>query len=83
MNSTEVQDKFEMHALISQEIKRVITHHVTNLDRGFNEITLEGLDVIAHRIGSIIARGDGDPDDWYSIGSYAMVVGNRLTRNDD
>jgi hypothetical protein len=83
MNSVEIQNEFEMRALISQEIKRVITHHVANLDRRFDEVTLEGLDVIAHRIGSIIGRGANDPEDWYSIGAYAATVGNQLKKNND
>jgi hypothetical protein len=83
MISDEIQNEFEMHALVSQEIKRVITHHVANLDRRFDEVTQEGLDVIAHRVGSIIGRGDNDPEDWYSIAAYAVTVGNRLKKNND
>ena len=83
MNNSEIQSELETHALISQEIKRVITHHVANLDRGFDELTLEGLDVIAHRFGSIIGRGDNDPEDWYNIAAYAWTIGNRLKKNDD
>ena len=83
MNNVEIQNAFETHALISQELKCVITHHVANLDRGFDEVTEEVFDIIAHKIGSIIARNNNDPDDWYTIAAYAVTAGNRLKKNDD
>jgi hypothetical protein len=49
---------YAVHALITQDLKRVITHHVGHLDRRLDDDMQESLDMVAHKIGRIIA---GDP----------------------
>jgi hypothetical protein len=69
---------YAVHALITQDLKRVITHHVAGLDRRLDDDMQESLDMITHKIGRIIA---GDPrfaDHWADIAGYAQLVANRL-----
>lgn len=74
---------YAVHALITQDLKRVITHHVGHLDRRLDDDMQETLDMIAHKIGRIIA---GDPtvvDHWSDIAGYAQLVANRLRSAND
>lgn len=77
--------KFTGHALITQQLKNVMKHHVTDL----GDVTRctwghlaadqkEALEMIAHKIGRIL---NGDPDyadSWDDIAGYAKLVGDRL-----
>jgi hypothetical protein len=38
----------------------------------------ETLDMIAHKIGRIIAGNAAEPDHWRDIAGYAQLVANRL-----
>ena len=68
--------KFTDHALITQDLKRVIQLHTPG---GLDDDMLEALEMIAHKIGRILA---GDPhyaDSWLDIAGYAQLVANRLS----
>ena len=69
---------YAVHALITQDLKRVITHHVGDLDRRLDDDMQETLDMIAHKIGRIIAGNPAEPDHWRDIAGYAQLVANRL-----
>ena len=66
------------HALVTQDLKRVITHHVADLDRRLDDDMAETLDMIAHKIGRIIAGNAAEPEHWRGIAGYAPLVANRL-----
>ena len=74
---------YEVHALITQDLKRVVTHHVADLDRKLDDDMAETLDMIAHKIGRIIAGNPAEPDHWRDIAGYAQLVANRLERTND
>ena len=69
---------YEIHAAITQDLKRIITHHVGDLDRRLDDVMQETLDMIAHKIGRIIAGNPAEPDHWRDIAGYAQLVVNRL-----
>lgn len=73
---------YAVHALITQNLKRVITHHVADLDRRLDDDMQESLDMITHKIGRIIAGNPAEPDHWRDIAGYAQLVANRLAAND-
>ncbi len=75
--------RFDRHALITQEIKAVIRHHVHDLNRHLTADMDEALDMICHKIGRII---NGDPhyeDSWRDIAGYATLVADRLKEDLD
>jgi hypothetical protein len=74
---------YVLHALITQDLKRVIRHHVADLDVKLDDDMQETLDMIAHKIGRIIAGNPAEPDHWRDIAGYAQLVANRLERTDD
>lgn len=66
------------HATISQRIKRAFGdgHHISKL----NDMQVESLEMIAHKIGRILA---GDPDfrdHWDDIAGYAKLVADRCSK---
>ena len=71
---------YAVHALIAQDLKRVITHHVGHLDRRLDDDMQETLDMVAHKIGRIIAGDPGFADHWADIAGYAQLVANRLAQ---
>jgi hypothetical protein len=74
---------YVVHARITQDLKRVITHHVADLDRKLDDDMAETLDMIAHKIGRIIAGNAAEPDHWRDIAGYAQLVANRLEGGND
>ena len=74
---------YAVHALITQDLKRVITHHVADLDRRLDDDMQESLDMITHKIGRIIAGYPAEPDHWRDIAGYAQLVANRLEITND
>jgi hypothetical protein len=72
---------YEIHAAITQDLKRVIAHNVADLDRRLDDDMAETLDMIAHKIGRIIAGNPAEPDHWRDIAGYAQLVANRLERD--
>lgn len=67
-----------LHARVTQDLKRVISHHVADLDRRMDDDMAETLAMIAHKIGRIIAGNPDEPDHWRDIAGYAQLVANRL-----
>jgi hypothetical protein len=72
---------YEIHAAITQDLKRAIHHNVADLDRRLDDDMAETLDMIAHKIGRIIAGNPAEPDHWRDIAGYAQLVANRLERD--
>ena len=74
----ETHGDFEEHAMITQSIKKVLRSHayVENL----NSSQIESLDMIAHKIGRILAGNPNEPDHWRDIAGYATLVERRLTK---
>ena len=73
---------YEIHAAITQDLKRVINHHIGNLDRRLDDDMTETLAMIAHVIGRIIAGSPAESYNWLSIACYAQLVANRLEGTD-
>ena len=69
---------YVVHARVTQDLKRVITHHICDLDIKLHDDMAETLDMIAHKIGRIIAGNPAEPDHWRDIAGYAQLVANRL-----
>ena len=74
---------YVVHALITQDLKRVINHHVGDLDRRLDDDMAETLDMIAHKIGRIIAGNAAEPEHWRDVAGYAQLVANRLEGTND
>jgi hypothetical protein len=69
---------YMMHAVITQNLKRIMRNHIADLDRRLEHDMQETLDMIAHKIGRIIAGNPAEPDHWRDIAGYAQLVANRL-----
>jgi len=68
---------FDIHAHVTQEIKEII---YKSSKPQHNHMMLESLEMIAHKIGRIMA---GDPDfrdHWDDIAGYAKLVADRCTK---
>jgi len=74
---------YEIHAAITQDLKRVMRNHVCDLDRRLDDDMQESLDMIAHKIGRIIAGNAAEPEHWRDIAGYAQLVVNRLEGGND
>ena len=80
---TRTHGEYETQAGITQDLKRTIKHHVADLDRRLDDEMQETLDMIAHKIGRIIAGNPEEPDHWRDIAGYAQLVANRLEATND
>lgn len=70
--------KFTGHANVTQDLKKVIRHHLKQRDKKLADDQMEALEMIAHKIGRVI---NGDPDyadSWVDIAGYAKLVSDRL-----
>lgn len=68
---------YTVHADITQQLKNIMYPHITN---AHTNPMRESLDMIAHKIGRILA---GDPDfrdHWDDIAGYAKLIADRCTR---
>ena len=75
--------KFSEHARIAQWIKRCILCEAEREDR-FEQLTdteLESLEMIAHKIGRILAGNPHYEDHWDDIAGYAKLVANEIREN--
>lgn len=77
--------KFADHARITQEIKQVFRDHTPGgvMRHGehvafFEADQVEALDMIAHKLGRILAGDPNYADSWVDIAGYAQLVANRL-----
>ena len=71
---------FECHAAVTQDIKVTISHHVENFGQELTDMQKEALDMIAHKIGRIIAGNPNHHDHWHDIAGYASLVADKLRR---
>lgn len=67
---------FDAHALYTQEIKRI----VRKSEQCLTDAQLESLEMIAHKIGRILAGNADFRDHWLDISGYAMLVADILER---
>ena len=70
--------EFQFHAVVTQELKRVVQQQLQVRKKQLAPDQIEALDMICHKIGRII---NGDPDyadSWDDIAGYAQLVGDRL-----
>lgn len=70
--------QFKFHAVVTQELKRVVQQQLQVRKKQLAPDQIEALDMICHKIGRII---NGDPDyadSWDDIAGYAQLVGDRL-----
>jgi hypothetical protein len=74
---------YGIHASITQSIKACM--HLA-LDQGIpcwsklDELQRESLDMIAHKIGRILAGDPDFPDHWDDIAGYAKLVAERCSK---
>lgn len=67
---------FTDHASVTQELKEVMWH-----DPHYEKLTAvqrEALEMIAHKIGRILAGNHNHKDHWDDIAGYARLVAQRL-----
>lgn len=68
---------FSVHALATQEMKEAM--------RGYANWEIltpsqrEAMDMIAHKLGRILAGNPNHKDHWVDIAGYAQLVANQLT----
>ena len=66
------------HSECTQDLKDVISSHLSARSKMLMPDQQEALDMICHKIGRII---NGDPDyadSWHDIAGYAQLVADRL-----
>lgn len=69
---------YAVHALFTQGIKSVMCEDIGNWHK-LSDIQRESLDMIAHKIGRILAGDPDVADHWDDIAGYARLVAQRLT----
>ena len=71
--------EYSEHARITQNIKGIMldTGGVSNWQR-LNAIQRESLEMIAHKIGRILAGDPNVRDHWVDIAGYAQLVADRV-----
>ncbi len=69
--------KFEMQALIAQELKTIIKHYQEN---SMERYKIEALEMILHKIARIINGDSNHIDSWIDIVGYSQLVVNILKR---
>jgi len=76
-------ENYTTHAEVSQDLKRVITHHVAGLDRRLDDDMQETLDSICWAIGKMLAGNPREPQQWHGISNIALYVAMRLDKAND
>lgn len=67
---------FRDHSKISQELKRVVRSGVSFSQ--LNDIELEGLEMILHKIARIVSGDPHKKDHWVDQAGYSTLVANTL-----
>lgn len=67
---------FTDNAAISQRFKEIIREHDVNL----SDVQKEGLDMIAHKLGRILAGNPNEPDHYDDIAGYATLMSERIKK---
>lgn len=73
--------EFSDHALITQQLKDVMRS--TAGWTGLNAPMRESLEMVAHKIGRILAGNAYEPDHWLDIQGYAALVHARVATPDN
>lgn len=68
---------FAEHAAVTRAIKDAVCS-LGNADK-LSDVQAEALDMIAHKIGRIMAGDPNHKDHWDDIAGYARLVSQRLT----
>ena len=71
--------EFREHAVVTQNLKDCV-RPLTNW-RKLSLSQREALDMIAHKIGRILAGNPNEPDHWHDIAGYASLVERELREN--
>lgn len=83
VNRKKTHGDFTDHARITQTLKETMfSEALKRKDRNqppINHVQFEALDMIAHKIGRILAGNPDEPDHWLDIAGYATLVHQRLT----
>jgi len=74
----EFYPKYSGMALVSQELKSVMRHHLADLDCRLDAEIQEALDMMAHEMGRIISDNPNSFSAWANIAFYAQLVANKL-----
>lgn len=67
---------YEDHARVTQRIKDIM-----QAERGWGGLTFsqrETLDMIAHKIGRVLAGNPNFHDHWHDIAGYSTLIANQL-----
>ena len=85
MNTTEILEErgkrygaFFNHAEISQDLKNIVTLHLTIRKKILAHDQQEALDMICHKIARIINGDENYADSWIDVAGYAQLVADRL-----
>lgn len=70
--------KFIGHAAVSQELKNVVSQHLTNREKVLAPDQQEALDMICHKMARIINGDANYIDSWRDVSGYAALVADRL-----
>lgn len=71
---------FSYHALITQNIKCMMNENRSRW-AGLSPSQRKALEMIAHKIGRILAGNPNEPDHWHDIAGYATLVQKELNGN--
>lgn len=69
---------FEAHARITQNIKAMMYGDDAVDPADLNDMQREALDMIAHKLGRILAGNPNFKDHWDDIAGYARLVSQRI-----
>lgn len=69
--------EFSEHAGTTQAIKQIIQNRN---HRNLSDSQLESLEMIAHKIGRILAGDPNTKDHWDDIAGYAKLISNQIDK---
>lgn len=70
--------RFADNARVTQRIKDMIRSELHTMDHFLSVVQNEALDMIAHKIGRIVAGNPNVEDHWRDIAGYATLVADEL-----
>lgn len=69
-----IHGSYPLNAMVSQKIKTIIRQAITHSDTELNVMQQESLDLIATKIGRIVAGDANEADHWDDIAGYAKLA---------
>ena len=75
--------KYSDHARVTRRIKRVLLEEIGLCHTFLTDSQLETLDMVANKIGRIIAGNPNEPDHWHDIAGYAELIVRELREVDN